>query len=564
MSSNDNNHPNIISDSETRENTLPLKNLQHLPAYANFLLENKIHEYVIAQINLAKEVDLPLLKFFKNLSDEELYSLSVKTAREFLNCCAENKTEEFIQNSVQKWINDQLPSVERNAIIEDDIILVNYIRRKNLRHFISAYTNDVELAIKILNDIDVFLSRIDLISFKTLFYLISKELNQKELQYQRMINEVEDYAILMMNKEGIIQNWNKGAEKIKGYTANEIIGKNFRIFYRQEDQADKLPEKLIKQATVTGKASHEGWRVRKDGTYFWGSIVITAIHDEDNNVIGFTKVTRNLTERKLAEDKQAENASRIANRIAKHNAELKKINKELDSFTYMASHDLQEPLRKIQTFINIISDKAGKDFPDEIRNYFNRIKTASARMQMLIESLLNYSRTTTADKEFIPVKLNKTITEVKADLAETIKEKKAIITATDLPVLKIVPLHFHQLFLNLIGNALKYSREGVSPVIQITCDYIPGDSGKGQAFYKINISDNGIGFEQQYAHNIFKLFHRLHGRTEYSGTGVGLAICKKIVEYYKGVITAVSEPGKGSTFTILLPAGTEQSGAERL
>ena len=119
---------------------------------------------------------------------------------------------------------------------------------------------------------------------------MNEEVKQKEKQHQRMINEIEDYAILLMNKEGIIQNWNKGAEKIKGYTANEIIGKNFRIFYRKEDQEKKLPESLIEQATITGKANHEGWRVRKDGTTFWGSIVITALHDDDNNVIGFQKL----------------------------------------------------------------------------------------------------------------------------------------------------------------------------------------------------------------------------------------------------------------------------------
>jgi PAS domain S-box-containing protein len=379
----------------------------------------------------------------------------------------------------------------------------------------------------------------------------NEEIKLKEVQHQRMISEVEDYAILLMDKDGFIQNWNKGAEKIKGYSASEIIGKNFRLFYRKEDQDRKLPEALISEAAEKGKASHEGWRVRKDGTTFWGSIVITAVHDENSNLIGFSKVTRNLTERKLAEDILREYTARIE----KHNEELQRINKDLNSFTYMASHDLQEPLRKIRTFCNMILSKGTENFSTDISVYFERIIASVARMQTLIDSLLTYSRTTTGDVVLVPTDINSIIEEVKKDLSELIAEKNVAIKTDELPVIKVQPLQFQQLFFNLIENAIKYSRADVTPEIKISAEkFWEEDAETRSAFYRITVSDNGIGFEQEYVDTIFKLFQRLHGRNEYSGTGIGLAICKKIMENHGGTITAKSEPGKGSAFIMELPA----------
>jgi PAS domain S-box-containing protein len=164
-----------------------------------------------------------------------------------------------------------------------------------------------------------------------------------EERYHRMIAEVQDYAIILLNSEGVIENWNIGAEKIKGYTAQEIVGRKFEIFYPAEDRADGLPGKLLSTARETGRAVHEGWRVRKDGSKFWGNIIITALHGKDGEIIGFSKVTRDLTERKIAEDK-----------LAAYAAELEIQNAELEQFAYVASHDLQEPLRKIQTFSELI------------------------------------------------------------------------------------------------------------------------------------------------------------------------------------------------------------------
>lgn len=420
---------------------------------------------------------------------------------------------------------------------------------KWIHTFMTVFNRDKNNKVETILNISIDVTESHLLTLK--LAMANEEIRRKENQYQRMIGEVEDYAIILMNREGIIQNWNKGAEAIQGYSANEIVGKSFKVFYRQEDLENKLPESLIEEAALKGKATHEGWRVHKDGTYFWGSVLITALHDDDNNVIGFSKVTRNLTDKKMADDKLKEYAARIE----KHNEELVRINKDLDSFSYTASHDLQEPLRKIKTFCNLILSKENEHFSADVKNYFSRIESAAERMRELIDSLLTYSRTAASAIVLNETDLNDVVHEVEKELSDVIKESKATIESNNLPKLKVMPIQIQQLFSNIIGNAIKYRHEDVAPVIKISSKFIKLKiDDEMKSFCQIDIADNGIGFEQQYDEAIFKLFQRLHGRNEYSGTGIGLAICKKIVENHEGQISVVSEPGKGSTFTILLPA----------
>lgn len=243
--------------------------------------------------------------------------------------------------------------------------------------------------------------------------------------------------------------------------------------------------------------------------------------------------------------------------LVSKNAELEQMNAELTSFTYIASHDLQEPLRKIRTFSNLITEKDSTSFSETTKEYFNRITAAVTRMQNLIEALLSYSRTNTLETQFERVDLNKLVEDVKNDLYEMIKEKNAAIESCNLPSLKVIPLQFHQLFLNIISNAIKYSKENVSPCIKIAAELVNGSSIIGgnerYKYWKISFTDNGIGFEQEYEHKIFELFQRLHGKSQYPGTGIGLAICKKIVLNHNGIIKAAGKPAVGSVFTVYLP-----------
>jgi PAS domain S-box-containing protein len=384
---------------------------------------------------------------------------------------------------------------------------------------------------------------------------LNESLAKSEQRYHLMVEEVEDYAILYLNRDGIIENWNKGAEKIKGYTAKEIIGKSFSVFYPEQERKDRLPEKLLQQATEKGKAMHEGWRVRKDGTLFWASVAITAVHDAKNNVIGFSKVTHDLTEKKAADDKLKLNAEQLELK----NRELQKINTELQSFAYVSSHDLQEPLRKIQTFASRILSKEMQTLSETGKDYFKRMQEAAGRMQTLIQDLLAYSRTNTTDRVFENVDLADIVNEVKMDIKETNTEKDAVIEVGQMCEINIIPFQFRQLLYNLLGNAIKFSRPGIKPHVRVESEMVKGNTVNKVSllpqknYCHISITDNGIGFDPQYKDRIFEVFQRLHGNEEYSGTGIGLAIVKKIVENHHGAITATGELNKGAIFDIYLP-----------
>jgi PAS domain S-box-containing protein len=370
----------------------------------------------------------------------------------------------------------------------------------------------------------------------------------REEQYHKMVEEVEDYAILLLDRRGIVQNWNKGAEKIKGYTEAEIVGKHFRIFYTKEDREAGLPEKLVDEATRQGKAVHEGWRVRKDGTTFWGSIVITALHHSDGRVIGFSKVTRDLTARKVTEDK-----------LVRYAHQLETQNKELQQFAYVAAHDMKEPLRKVRFYYSAIMDEGVENLSERQRAWLEQSAEAARRMQGLIDDLLAFTRAAEPVKQLEAVDLNALVAEVSAFYEDTLKEVDGSIAVSDLHEIRGIAFQVRQVFVNLIGNAIKYRQPGrplqvavsgsvvASPGLAEAKQYLPA------RFLRVKVKDNGIGFDEEYAEKIFDMFERLHGRDAYEGTGIGLSICRKIMENHRGLIRAEGHPGEGAVFEVFFP-----------
>ncbi|MBK9981047.1 MAG: PAS domain-containing protein [Saprospiraceae bacterium] len=242
------------------------------------------------------------------------------------------------------------------------------------------------------------------------------------------------------------------------------------------------------------------------------------------------------------------------------NAELVTKNNELQAFAYIASHDLQGPLRKIQIFISRLSEKEINNLSENGKEYLKMVQDSAKLMQELIQDLLAYSSTSTAERKFDNTDLNKIVDQVKDDLKEELNDKHASFEATELHTLNIIPFQFRQIMQNLIGNALKFINPAQPPHIIIKSEIADSSAFNNvklspqKKYCHISVSDNGIGFEPEFNEKIFEVFYRLHAHTEYKGTGIGLAIVKKIVENHDGVITANSVLNKGTTFDIYIPA----------
>ncbi len=620
-------------------------------------------------------------------------------------------------------------------------------------------------------------------------------LQESEERYFNMVDAVEDYSILLLDKNGNVQNWNRGAEKIKGYSEEEIIGKNFEVFFTSEDQRLGLPQSLLETARMEGKAVNEGLAMRKDRTLYWTALTINALYNDKDEVIGFSKVARDITEKKIFTDaleqseqqikaifngapdavvvideegrviqwnpkatelfgwtqdeiigehlsdtivppqfreahikgmkrfmtteqsriigqnieikavnkdhkeldvslnispiklnngylfvgfirditqqkrasettlnnerrfkqalgilgdnvwehdfktektyfantvhdllgfpnndlssnvnlwwsrthpddrwmleendkkyraglkyhhsleyrmfhkdgtllwildrgtvidkyengmplrivgthtditKRRENKQlleQLNNNLEKRTTELTASNKELEQFAYVASHDLQEPLRMISSFLQLLQKKYKGQMDETADKYIHLAVDGAGRMKLLINDLLLLSRVSTSKLNFNDVDVNQSVKNVVASLQQSIEESRAVINIGKLPLIKANPSQIEQLFQNLIGNAIKYRRQDIT-IIDVNCI-------EEEMVWGFSVRDNGIGFDKKYEEKIFTIFQRLHTKNEYPGTGIGLAICKKIVERHGGKFRVDSEPGKGSTF----------------
>ncbi|MFT4031679.1 MAG: PAS domain S-box protein [Siphonobacter sp.] len=381
-------------------------------------------------------------------------------------------------------------------------------------------------------------------------------LRRSEEQYRLLVGNVRDYGIFMLDTKGYIQSWNEGARLIKGYTAEEIIGKHFSTFYTENDLENEKPVWELQFAIQTGQYEEEGWRVRKDGSRFWANVLITSVYNDTNELIGFAKITRDLTERRKSEEalRNSEEKYRLLANT------LEQTNQELQHFVYIASHDLQEPLRKIQLFGGILQNKFAGGLTEDGAQLIKRMQGTSLRMQKLIKDLLTFSRLTNEQHSLQSVNLMQIVQGVLSDLELVIQEKGAQIQVNSLPVIEGIEIHLQQLFQNLLSNSLKFSLQDRKPFVEISSYYQktapPEISTKKSNWLVIEIKDNGIGFEEKYSDRIFKMFQRLDTKTEYAGNGIGLAICKKVMEWHEGGITVRSIPNEGTTFAVYFPAKT--------
>ena len=367
--------------------------------------------------------------------------------------------------------------------------------------------------------------------------------------YRVLIEEIGEGAV-NISEDGLIVYTNASFTELIGMPYEKVIGKFIGDFIHTESK-----EKFIHLFNESLHGRSKGEITLSAGTKMVPVYISLTSLQPKLATVGI--IVTDQTKIKLHE----KTILQYQKELEQKNIELAQNNTELTSFTYIASHDLQEPLRKIQTFCNLINAGSSEELPAVTRDYFQRILRASTRMQNLISSLLNYSRMNSRGMDFEMVDLNSVLDDATNNIRELLEESQTVIEHEPLPVIPCVPMQINQLFTNLIINSIKYKTADAAPLIQISArpalpDEInfPDTVSDETNYWKIIFSDNGIGFEQQYADRIFELFQRLHSRFEYEGTGIGLAICKKIVQNHKGFIYADGKPGLGAKFVIFLPS----------
>ncbi|MEP6647935.1 MAG: ATP-binding protein [Saprospiraceae bacterium] len=374
-------------------------------------------------------------------------------------------------------------------------------------------------------------------------------LQSGDYAFRHLIEEVCEGAI-NVTQEGLIVYTNKYFFDLLGFPYEKVIATSIFEFIHEDSKTHF--NKLFAEA-ITGKSKGEINLLGADGILPVYISLTSLLPKLENVGIIVTDLTHKKKNEKVLLEYQES--------LEQKNIELIQSNTDLASFAYVASHDLQEPLRKIQTFATRILEKEMDTLSESGKDHFQRMQLAAERMQTLIEDLLTYSRTNTAERKFEYTDLNEIIDDVKLEMKENLVQKDATIVTHKMCKAYVIPFQFRQLLNNLISNSLKFASPSRAPFIDINSEIINGTQVKNnllepeKKYCHISISDNGIGFEQQYSEKIFELFQRLHGKLTYQGTGIGLAIVKKIVDNHSGIITAESEEDKGARFDIYLPVG---------
>ena len=405
----------------------------------------------------------------------------------------------------------------------------------------------------------------DLLSENTRLAVLNSELAQQNAELARerdllrmVIDNLPD-CIYAKDKVGrFVLNNPAHARDLGVESPAEMKGKSDFDFF-PPDLARKYfddEQKIIKTGVpVINQEQYKNRPGDSSGNKFWSVSSKVIWRDGNGDILGTVGVTRDVHDLKTAQEALRESEEKLRQSMA----QLERSNRELQDFAYVASHDLQEPLRKIIVFGDRLKEKAADRLEPETLDYLQRMQKAATRMQNLINDLLTFSRVTTKAQPFTPVNLAKTAHEVVDDLEGRIEQTNGRIELGELPAIEAEPLQMRQLLQNLIGNALKFRRPELPPIVRIAAKLFSGPLPQSpdsppQSLCELTVSDNGIGFDEKYLDRIFNVFQRLHNRTEYEGTGMGLAIARKIVLYHGGAITAKSTPGQGATFIVTLPA----------
>ncbi len=638
--------------------------MKTLEDFVRYLRDERLKDLTKFYIDKIGSMDIPIVKrviekgMIKNLYDETTFKMTMDSLAKFLSSVQDGTMISNTRASLKLWAENKVPGIGRDEIHPSDLVLIYAAQKTAIFHLLPDFVKSSGEAITITEELEGLYTLAQDTAIQMLFKVqkeTEEKLKESEEKFRLMVQNIKDYAIFMITPDGHVQSWNEGAENIKGYKADEILGKYISVFYTNDDIKKGIPESNLKIAGENGHLETEGWRVRKNGEKFWANIIYTALYDEKKKLKGFSKLTRDITKQKQSADdlkainnfldsvlenipnmvfvKDAESLNFVrfnkagerllgtpkAELLGKNdhdffpkeqadfftgkdravlsqldivdipeepidtkngrrwlhtrkipilnssghpvyllgisedvtemrNAklelerkthELMRSNTELEQFAYVASHDLQEPLRTVSSYVQLLASRYKDKLDEDANEFIDFAVDGSKRMRQLINSLLEYSRVNRI-KPFEWINLTDVLDEIKHDMKEQIEESGAIISYKKMPEIYGDTVLIGQLFQNLIGNAMKF-RGSKKPEIRI------GSERKNGEFI-FSVKDNGIGIPKEYSDKIFVIFQRLNGREKYPGTGIGLSICKKIVERHGGKIWVESEPEKGSAF----------------
>ncbi len=346
--------------------------------------------------------------------------------------------------------------------------------------------------------------------------------------YRIQVREVTQYAMFTLDASGTILSWNAGVENILGYREDEWVGKHASIIFTSDDNGRDICQAEMNLAADKGFSSDIRWHLRRDGSEIFGQGCMTALRDAGGHLFGFSKIFSDETENKKLQDSLTES------------------NAALEQFAYVASHDLQEPLRTISSYAEVLARRYRPNLDEEGQRVVDLIGQSAKRMSALVQNLLLYARVQTEQDRPASSSLDEVLETALSQLKTAIEECDGIVTHDPLPQIPADQGQMVRLFQNLVGNALKYRKPGLRQEVHVS-------AREEGSYWILSVKDNGVGFDQQDAAKIFMPFTRLHNRGEFPGTGVGLAICRRIVESHGGRIWAEAKVGEGAAFHFSLP-----------
>jgi PAS domain S-box-containing protein len=378
----------------------------------------------------------------------------------------------------------------------------------------------------------------------------SGELLESEQRFRLMVDNMRDYGVFFLDADGYITDWTASAQRMDGFSPTEILGRHYRRLLErsQEKNEPEQADRMLELASSCGQHEVSGWHHRKDGSRYWAHSLLIALRDDSGELRGFAKINRDMTDTKRLDDLLRNINDELEKRVVERTGQLLAANQDLEAFSYSVSHDLRSPLRHVASFVSLLQEHLGDQCDEVTTRYLGTIRTSARHMSQLIDGLLAFSRLGRAAVNIAPVDFTLLVGAVVAQLAHDTEGRSVDwVVAPDLPVVQGDALLLREVWANLLGNAYKYTRPRERSRIEVGWST---DTVNGHTFY---VRDNGVGFDTKYAQKLFGVFQRLHRASEFEGTGIGLALARRIVERHGGAIWAESQLGVGSVFSFSLP-----------